>query len=81
MDDENCKPNIESPPEAVAEIVPPTRIGGVISLVVGCCPLCGKQHAHGGGTDLARVDEFFGGRAAHCASPASGSYVLVRART
>ena len=50
---------------------------GLITLIVGACPLCGKTHRYGGGTDLARVTECLGHRVAHCRR--GDGYMLVLA--
>lgn len=54
-------------PDAVAHIkVVHERRQDVYLLVVDCCPLCGKRHTHGGGTDPEQVHTFLGHRSAHC---------------
>lgn len=52
---------------------------GVVSLLTGPCPYCGRQHEHGGSLGLVPGDNA-GLRASHCsrhAGAVSGSYALV----
>jgi len=47
--------------------------GGVYSLV-GQCPICGKWHTHGGGTDGENL--ILGHRCSHCTTGNGGDYEL-----
>lgn len=54
-------------PEAVARvIVVHERRKDIYLLQVDCCPLCGKRHTHGAGTDPEQVHTYLGHREAHC---------------
>ena len=54
-------------PNAVARvIVVHERRQDVYSLVVDKCPLCGKTHTHGAGTNKDEVHTYLGHRTAHC---------------
>ena len=48
-------------------VLKPSR--GGYRWIVPCCPLCGKQHQHGGGYLTGDPRRLLGHRAAHCARP------------
>lgn len=61
---------VDPRPVAWCRIVPPTRRGQPYLAVVDDCPLCGKTHTHGAGTDPALPH--LGGRVPHCMPPRRG---------
>jgi len=66
-------------PEAPVRLVKPTKPGQCYTWQVIKCPYCGKEHAHGAGDDLARVNTFLGHRVQHCGDDKSShvGYYLV----
>ena len=49
----------------IAYVTPTLGNNGVVLLIVKKCPLCGKQHCHGGGRDI--KNPLLGHRVSHCA--------------
>ena len=61
-------------PDAVAHItVVHERRQDVYLLVVDCCPLCGKTHTHGAGTNKDEIHTYLGHRSCHCFNPPYGN--------
>jgi len=54
--------------------VEPVRYRDGWSLIIHCCPLCGKRHMQGGGTG---EQPYFGTRAVHCLNSSVDSYELI----
>lgn len=73
--------NQEIPDAEARVIVVHERRQDVYLLVVDKCPLCGKTHTHGAGTNPDEVHTYLGHRSCHCFNPPYGNngYNLVLA--
>lgn len=70
-----------NPPLAFCRLEP---AGHSYLWIVMSCPLCGRQHTHGGGPIASNPREQLGHRLAHCrvlSEESSAGYVLVEARS
>ncbi len=54
------------PKEALVAYCRPVKGPYEYDLVVDCCPICGGQHEHGGGSAKGNPADFLGSRCSHC---------------